>query len=90
LRGLTVDGLRFISRLSRPDASSVGRHWNAVRHYLETGDDSALAEFDAVQVSGVDEHGQPVTVQLETDPDAVELQALRGDLSFESIYDEML
>ena len=89
-RVLTVDGLMFISQLSDADATAVGRHWHAVRHYLETGEDSGLAEFEADQISGVDENGHRVTVRLETDPDTIESHALRGDVSFESIYDEVL
>lgn len=90
MRVLTTHGLRFLSGLDDGDASTVGAHWNAVRLYLETGSDEALAEFTGVTVTGVDDQtstrGGWV---LESDLDAIEAEAMRGEVRFESIYDEV-
>lgn len=64
--------------VSRRDASIVGRHWNAVRLYLETGDSSALSEFRGVVVAG--------GYELEADPDVIDEFASLDVLSIEEIY----
>ena len=89
IRVPTSTGVRFEPALSVADATSVGRHWNAVRHFLDTGDDSGLAEFDGEQITATDEGGHGSRLTLLTDLDAIELQALRGEIRFESIYDEV-
>ncbi len=81
LRVLTTAGVQFLPGLTDREASVVGRHWNALRRYLDYGDDSALTEFEQVEVGGY---------QLETDLDAIEWHAIRGDVRFESIYDEVI
>lgn len=81
LRVLTTGGLQFLTGLSNREATAVGRHWNAVRRYLDYGEDHDLAEFDGAEVAGY---------PLETRTDAIEWHALRGDVRFESIYDEVL
>jgi len=63
---------------SSRDATVVGKHWNAVKHHLSTGDERPLAAFKNVKVAG---HF------LETDPDTIEAWASRGELDFEDIYD---
>jgi len=52
LRVLTTAGLRFLGGLSDAQASAVGRHWNAVRRYLDFGEDNDLADFDGQDVAG--------------------------------------
>jgi hypothetical protein len=79
MRVLTTDGLQFLSNLSDRDASQVGRHWNALRRYLDTGQDFDMPEFDAVDVAGY---------RLETRTDVIEWHAIRGDVRFEDIYEE--
>ena len=59
-------------------ASAVADHWNAVHHYLDTGDDSALRGFYGVSVAGV---------ELESDPDVIDRLASIGVLDFEDIYE---
>jgi hypothetical protein len=71
----------MLAGLSDSDASTVGRHWNAVRRYLEYGDETDLSNFHGVTVAG---HA------LETDPFVIEWHAVRGDVRFESIYDEVV
>ncbi len=81
IRVLTTAGLQFLPDLTEREASAVGRHWNALRRYLDHGDDFQLAEFEQVEVGGY---------QLETDVSAIEWHAVRGDVRFESIYDEVV
>lgn len=80
IRVLTPGGVQFVSGLSATQTSLVAQHWNAVRRYLETGDDEDLADLDGLAVGG-----HP----LETRPDGIEAQAIRGEVDFESIYDEV-
>jgi hypothetical protein len=58
-------------------ASTVGSYWNAVDHYLATGDDTALRRFRGVKVGGV---------ELETDPDTIDYLYTIGQIEFETIY----
>jgi len=81
IRVLTTQGQQFLPSLSDREATAVGRHWNAVRRYLEFGDDWDLAEFEGVMVGGY---------ELETRANAIEWHAIRGDVRFESIYDEVI
>ncbi len=81
LRVLTVDGLEFLTELSPEEASAVGHHWNAVRRYLETGDLYPLYQMHGAIVGGK---------ELETRIEVIEWQAMRGDVSFESIYEEVI
>ena len=85
IRILTTRGLHFTAGLSRGDASTVGHHWNAVRRYLERGDETAL---DAMRDTTVGRGSQ--RVQLECDPEVIEREALINEVSFESIYDEVV
>jgi hypothetical protein len=81
IRVLTTRGIMFLTGLTATEATTVGRHWNAVRIYLEYGDDRKLAQFINIRVAG---H------LLETDPLVIEWHAIRGDVRFESIYDEVI
>ncbi len=69
---LTVRGSRA--------ASTVGRHANAVKEYLEHGDPSALAEFEGKRIAG---HA------LETDLDALDEQARAGEWDWLQLYEGM-
>jgi hypothetical protein len=71
----------FLSGLTAAEATTVGQHWNALRTYLEYGDDRKLAQFVNMHVAGY---------VLETDPLVIQWHALRGDVRFESIYDEVV
>jgi hypothetical protein len=81
MRVLTTRGVEMLAGLSDSDASTVGRHWNAVRRYLEYGYQTDLSNFQGVSVA---------SRFLETDPDVIDWHALRGDVRFESIYDEII
>jgi hypothetical protein len=80
IRVLTTQGVKFVGGLSDRDASTVGAHWNAVRRYLDTGEDYQLAGFDDVEIDGE---------VLETGIDAIEYWAIRGEVRFDDIYDEV-
>jgi hypothetical protein len=79
MRAITREGLTTLSGLSSTEASIVGRHDNAVRTYLDTGDASGLEPFEGVMVQG---H------ELETGQDALDWYALTNDIRFEDIYAE--
>lgn len=46
MRVLTVDGPKIIDVVDPTDASRIAQHWNAIRAFLGTGDETALAEFE--------------------------------------------
>ncbi len=81
IRVLTTGGMITLSGLGDAEATEVGRHWNAVRRYLETGEDTALAEFQRSFIRGR---------ELAASAALVEWFAVRGEVSFESIYDEVI
>lgn len=72
------DGERWIDTHGSRAASTVGEYWNAVRHYLSTGDEGPLERFRGLKVAGV---------ELETDPDVIDELARRGEVSFEDLYE---
>lgn len=94
IRVLTRDGVQVVTGLSADDRADVARHWNAVRRYLETGDETGLSAFDDHLVGAIELPHQPNVVRgghrLETDPSVIEWHAVRGDVRFESIYDEVV
>lgn len=94
IRVLTSQGVQFMSGLSDSDRSLVGHHWNAVRRYLETGQTDELEALEGAMVGG-EEFGHlpgiPLRgVSLDCDPSSIEWHAVRGEVSFESIYDEVI
>ena len=76
---LTTEGMRFIAPRGRRQASLIGGHNNAVRHFRDTGDESQLKKFKGKKVAGF---------TLETDPDKIEVAAHKGELDFEDIYEK--
>ena len=77
IRILTQDGIDFIEVPDPHERSEAGTYWNAVRTYLRTGDDSALSPFEGETIAGK---------YVQTDLDAIEEWARRGELDFEDIY----
>ena len=60
-------------------ASEIGSYWNAVQHYLRTGDASRLARFE----------GQFINLRrFLTDPDRIDELALLGEPDIPDIYDD--
>ncbi len=78
LPALTTKGLKQLDFTDSREASVVGRHWNAIGHGLNTGDWSRVAALRGKKIRG---H------TLEADPDVIEVQARRGELDFEDIYE---
>lgn len=93
LRVLTSTGVQFLAGLSQQDKSLVARHWNAVRRYLEYGETDQLDALDGRTVGGQEFAHLPGIpfggVALNCDPASIEWHAMLGEVSFESIYDEV-
>jgi hypothetical protein len=77
MRLLTPDGTIAVDVRGSRVAATIGGYWNAVHHYLATGDTRPLQRYEGKRVGGV---------PLVTDPDVIEHVAHIGELSFESIY----
>ncbi len=79
MRVVSTSGVREVQHLSKAERSLVGKHWNAVKEYLNGLDDNGdgLAAFEGRTVNGV---------ELETRTNALDWWATRGDLGFESLY----
>lgn len=85
LRPLIVPSSQGLAEIATRDsraATIVGEYWNAVNHYLETGDDIELARFRGVTITAA----QGNAVPLLTDTDELERLGSAGILSFQSIY----
>jgi hypothetical protein len=85
LRVLSIPGTRGLREIAFDDsreASVVGKYWDAVGLYLQTGDASGLREFRRKSVW--DANGRRLA--LLTDLDELDRLGSAGVLSFESIY----
>jgi hypothetical protein len=80
---LTPEGKRAVRVQGSRDASLVGEHWNAVRAYLEEGDDSGLDDLEGQSIT--DSRGQGW--ELLTDRQEILRFGGAGTLSFEDIYE---
>lgn len=79
MRILTDQGVIDTLVIDEDTASLIGSYWNAVAHYLYTGDTDRLEEFE----------GQRINLhRLLTDPDQIDEWARRGDLELDSIYED--
>ena len=77
MRILTADGVVDTLVLTDATASLIGSYWNAVRHYLFTGDTHELDEFEDEWVN---------FHRLLTDPDRIDDWDRVGELELDSIY----
>lgn len=76
---ITVNGVEEgVTLRSSRQASLVGEHANAVKHFLATGDDEPLRKFKGVKVAGR---------ELETRPEMLEELGRTGELEYEP-YDD--
>jgi hypothetical protein len=85
LRVLSLPGRRGLREIAFDDsreASLVGKYWDAVGLYLQTGDSSGLKEFRRKSVK--DANGK--RFELLTGLDELDRLGSAGVLSFESIY----
>lgn len=86
IRVLTTRGVDFVDIPDPWDRSTVGRHWNAVRDFLENGDDRSLRSLEAELLRSAD--GVLVgDVELSFNLDFIEQEAFRGEARFEELYE---
>jgi hypothetical protein len=79
MKMLTTSGVEVVwIQAGSEAASAIGRHWNAVKHFLHTGDTSTLEPFASARI---------MLYWFEVDPDKIERWAMRGELDFEDIYE---
>jgi hypothetical protein len=79
MRMLSRTGVEVLPvEVGSPAASAIGRHWNAVKDFLHTGDSRGLEPFRGKRL---------LLSWFETDPDRIERWARRGELDFEDIYE---
>ena len=78
MRILTSSGIEDVELRTGEAKSTVGSYWNAVRHYLWSGETDELQRFSRTKIRGR---------RLLTDPDRIDQLARIGDLDFEDIYE---
>ena len=78
----TREGLQEIGVPDSRQASLLGKYWNSVQRYLETGDAFRLEEFKGKQIRSAD----GTTTPLLTDLSELDRLGSAGLLSFQSIY----
>jgi hypothetical protein len=77
IRMLTDQGVdEFRVRVGSDAARAIGQHWNAVQHFLHTGDMDRLTPFATLSIEGR---------RFAVDPGWIERWAARGELDFEDI-----
>jgi hypothetical protein len=69
--------LELVRVTDRYERSLVASYWNAIRRYLNTGDDFNIRQFEGVRITGR---------RLLTDLAEIEEWARHGDFDFDSIY----
>lgn len=82
LQHLTPEGLLEVASSDSRQASILGKYWNAVDLYRNTGDTTQLEEFDGRYI--IDADGNRLT--LLTDLRTIDQLASAGVLSFETLY----
>lgn len=78
----TRQGLQEIGVPDSRQASRIGKYWNAVQVYLETGDKKGLGSFKGMKI----ETAEGLTVPLLTDVAELDRLGSAGVLSLQSIY----
>jgi hypothetical protein len=78
----SAKGLREVAVKDSRQASDLGKYWDAVQHYIETGDSSRLREFVRKQIEDAD----GIQIPLMTDVAELDRLGSAGVLSFESLY----
>jgi hypothetical protein len=82
LRLPSREGLIDIGVGDSRQATVIGKYWNAVDLYINTGDDSGLHAFQGKHIIDADEK----SVLLMTDVRELDRLGSAGNLSFESLY----
>lgn len=78
----TAQGLTEAAVRNSRDASILGKYWDAVQDYLETGKYSELAKLEGTLIK--DANGKPIP--LITSAEELDRLGSAGVLSFESLY----
>lgn len=86
IRVFGTRGIGFVDGLDPWERSTVARHWNAIREFLEDGDARTLRALEAELLRSTD--GVMVgDVELTFDLDLIERKGFEGETGFESIYE---
>jgi len=80
MRILTSSGVEDVELQTSEARSAVGSYWNAVQHYLSTGEADELERFSRTLIRGR---------RVLTDLDEIERLARIGDLDIEDIYEDL-
>jgi hypothetical protein len=79
MRILTAEGVEDLELETFRARSIVGQHWNAIQHFLATGETDSLDLFQDLRIRGR---------RLLIDPDEIEQLARIGELDVDEIYEE--
>lgn len=79
---LTPTGRTWVEPANSREATKLASYWNAVDHYLKTGDDRDLRRFRRMTL----QTRQKTKLQFVTDLDALERFGSAGEVSFENMY----
>jgi hypothetical protein len=82
MRFIDERGLRPVEPANSREASKLAEYWNAVDHFLITGDDRSLRRFQQMRLRT----RQKTSLRFLTDLDALERLGRAGELSFEDLY----
>lgn len=82
MRFLTAEGPVYLPVTDSRTASTIGEYWEAVKLYLQMGNDRALRRFKYKQI-----RVQKKTYNFVTDTKLLERLGRAGELDFESIYE---
>lgn len=78
MRLLTEEGPEFHDVPDEEERSIISGYWAAIRHYVGTGEDDRLSDFEGVQIADR---------TLLTDTDQIDYWGRAGELDFEDIYE---
>ncbi|MBX7135065.1 MAG: hypothetical protein K1X67_20560 [Fimbriimonadaceae bacterium] len=82
MRFIDSRGLTTVELASSREASKLAEYWNAVDHFLTTGDDRPLRRFRRMRLRT----RQKTSLRFVTDLDELERFGRAGELSFEDLY----
>ena len=82
MRFLDRGGLTTVEPTSSAEASKLSADWNAVEHFITTGDDRRLRRFRRMRLRT----RQKISLRFITDPDELERLGYAGQLSYEDLY----
>ncbi len=81
----TPEGLVYVEPANSKEARKLAEYMNAVKRYMETGDDRMLRKFRGKMLR----LRNKTYIPLLTDQEALKRLAEAGELSFEDIYEEV-